>query len=95
MSMDHHQDAIPLDGNATAGLLRELFAFDVTAAVVTCDGCGKVAQVGDVRVYGGRMGAIFRCAHCDTVVIRLTHTPAGLWLDMRGARGFFVQPPPR
>ena len=69
-----------------AGCLRELFAPDVTAAEITCGGCGAVAAVGAVRVYGGSMGAILRCAHCDTVVLRLTHTPAGLLLDMRGAR---------
>ena len=79
-----------LDGNAEGGLLSELFALDVTAAEITCGGCGAVAPVGAVRVYGVAMGAVFRCAHCDTVVLRLTHTPAGLYLDMRGAQRLFV-----
>ena len=87
---DRQGGALPLDGNAEGGLLRELFAPDVTAAEVTCDGCGAVAAVGAVRVYGAAMGAVFRCAHCDAVVIRLTQTPAGLVLDMRGARRLFV-----
>jgi hypothetical protein len=88
---DRSEAAIPLDGNAAAGLLRELFAFDMTAAAVTCGGCGVVAEVGEVKVYGGRMGAIFRCARCDSVVIRLVRTPAGFWLDMQGARSLFVR----
>ena len=71
-------------------MLRELFALDMTAAEIVCGGCGAVAEIGAVRVYGGPMGAILRCAHCDTVVLRLTHTPAGLWLDMRGTRRLFV-----
>ena len=42
MSMEH-QDAAPLDGNAKGGLLTELFALDLTAAEITCGGCGAVA----------------------------------------------------
>ena len=86
------ESAIPLDGNAAAGLLGELFALDVTVATLTCGGCGVVAQVGEVKVYGGPMGAIFRCAGCDTAVLRLARTPAGFWLDMRGARCLRVRP---
>ena len=86
-------DVLPLDGNAVGGLLRELFALDVTAAEVTCAGCGTVAPVGAVRDYGGPMGAVLRCVHCDTAVLRLTHTPAGLYLDMHGARRLFVATP--
>jgi hypothetical protein len=90
---NHHDGAMPLDGNAEGGLLGELFARDVTAAEITCGGCGTVAAVGAVRVYGAAMGAIFRCANCDTVVLRLTHTPAGIFLDMRGATRLFVTTP--
>jgi hypothetical protein len=90
---DGKTGAMPLDGNAEGGLLRELFAPEMTAAEITCDGCGAVAAVGAIRVYGTAMGAVFRCAHCDTVVLRLTHTPAGLFLDMRGARRLFVASP--
>ncbi len=79
-----------LDGNAAGGLLRELFALDMTAAELVCGGCGAVAEIGAVRAYGGPMGAILRCTHCDTAVLRLTHTPAGLWFDMRGTRRLFV-----
>ena len=81
---------VPLDGNAAGGMLSELFALDVTAAQIVCDGCGTVAAVASACDYGGPMGAILRCAHCGTAVLRLTHTPAGLWLDMRGARRLFV-----
>jgi hypothetical protein len=92
MNTDRH-DVVALDGNAAGGLLQELFALDVTAAEVVCGGCGTVAAIGAVRAFGGSMGAILRCAHCDTVLLRLTHTPAGLWLDMQGARRLFVALP--
>ncbi|HEY6831321.1 MAG TPA: DUF6510 family protein [Pseudolabrys sp.] len=89
MSLQQH-DMLPLDGNAAGGLLRELFALDLTTAEITCGGCGTAAPIGAIRVYGGAMGAIMRCAHCDTAVLRIAHTPAGLWFDMHGARRLFV-----
>jgi hypothetical protein len=79
-----------LDGNAAGGLLAELFARDMTAAEMTCAGCGALAPLGAVPAYGGSMGAILRCAHCDTVLLRLTQTPAGLWLDLSGTRRVFI-----
>ena len=85
------QDAGPLDGNAAAGLLGELFALDIGTARIDCAGCGAIAAaLGAVRLYGGGMGAILRCVHCNTAMLRLTHTPGGLRLDMRGARTLFV-----
>jgi Family of unknown function (DUF6510) len=89
MNTDRQAD-LPLDGNAAAGLLRELFAPDMTVAELTCGGCGAVAALGAVPAFGGTMGAILRCGHCDTAMLRLTHTRAGLWLDMRGARVLFA-----
>ena len=81
----------PLDGNAVAGLLREVFAFDDTSATLTCGECGAVAQVGSAKLYGGSMGAVLRCTPCDTAVLRLACTPIGVWLDMRGARSLMVR----
>lgn len=91
----HSPSAGPLDGNAAAGLLREVFAMEVTAADVTCGGCGAVAQVGEVRLYGGSMGAVLCCTHCDAAILRLVHTPHGYWLDMRGARSLHFRAGPR
>jgi hypothetical protein len=82
----------PLDGNAAAGAMREVFAFDVTTARVTCRECAAAGQIGEARVFGGTMGFVFRCARCDGVVLRMVRTPAGVWLDMQGARSLLVQP---
>jgi hypothetical protein len=89
--MEQANEASVLDGNAVAGLLCELFACDVTTAEVTCGTCGVVAEIGGTRVYGGSMGAIFRCTRCGSIVMRLVQTPAGTWLDMRGSRRLFAR----
>jgi Family of unknown function (DUF6510) len=87
-------NTLTLDGNAAGGLLGELFARDMTVAEMTCDGCGAVAALGATPDYGGSMGAVLRCVHCDTVLLRLTQTPAGLWLDLTGTRMLFVAAAP-
>jgi hypothetical protein len=74
-----------LDGNAAAGLLAEVFRAEMTTAEVTCTGCGTVAAVGELMRYGHEMGAILRCARCDTAVIRVAQTQHRHWLDLRGA----------
>ena len=95
MSVDPSGEAmLPLDGNAAAGLLSELFAVDVTTAVLTCGGCGAAAALAEAKVYGG-MGVVFRCAGCDSVVLRVVRTPAGIWVDMQGTRTLHVALPPR
>lgn len=84
-------DFIPVDGNAVAGGLSELFARDVTTAMICCGGCGASAEMGSVRVYGGAMGSIFRCVTCDTIVVRMVRTPRGFAIDMRGATHLLVR----
>ena len=84
------RDALTLDGNAVAGLLGELFAVEMTSAVAICDACGTKGEIGAARVYGGEMGAIFRCIACDAVVIRLVRTPHGMTFDARGMRQLLV-----
>jgi hypothetical protein len=74
-----------LDGNAAGGLLREVFAFEATAARTICAGCARMVAVGELRLYAIEMGAILRCPSCDEAVVRIARTPRGLWTDMRGA----------
>ena len=80
----------PLDGNAAGGHLKRIVRLRRDAASVICDGCDAAGEVATARLYGGTMGVLLRCARCDAVVIRLTRTPKGYFLDMQGARQVFV-----
>ena len=74
-----------LDGNAMAGDLQEIFAFDVTVARFTCAGCGHGDAIATLRLWGPHPGRVARCPHCDDVVLRLVHATDRVFLDLRGA----------
>jgi hypothetical protein len=73
-----------LDGNAAGGLLNEIFPFEMTTAEATCGGCGTMKPFGEVMFYRHGMGAILRCADCDTALMRITHVRGCYWLDLSG-----------
>jgi hypothetical protein len=75
-----------LDGNAAAGLLAEIFSFDITTAVTVCAGCGLSGPVAKLLLYAVEMGAILRCPGCDTALIRASHLRDTYWLDLSGTR---------
>jgi uncharacterized Zn finger protein len=75
---------LKLDGNSAAGLLREVFAFDLTSARGRCDNCGAVAEVGAVFVYANAPGVVLRCPQCEAVLMRIAETEDRYWLDVRG-----------
>ena len=82
-----------LNGNAAGGRLREFFAAEITQAQIECQSCDYVATVGALPLYGGVMGVILRCPHCDAIVMRAVDTEHGRWLEMKGARYLrFAQP---
>ena len=83
-----------LDGNAAAGLLAGLFAFEVTSAEAQCAGCGDIAPVGALLAYGGAMGAILRCPGCDAAMIRVTQLRGAYRLDLRGTQTLHIAAPP-
>ena len=78
-------DALTLDGNAVAGLLREVFAVEMTTAVGTCANCGASDAIGAVRVYRGA-GIVLRCPHCDNALLKIVRNDARVWIDFRGVR---------
>jgi hypothetical protein len=75
-----------LDGNAAAGILQEIFPFEMTLVQATCTGCGATNAVGALAVYMHGMGTVVRCPSCDTVLIRVARAEGRYWLDMRGVR---------
>jgi hypothetical protein len=83
-----------LDGNAAGGALRELFARDMTAALATCAGCGAERAVGALLDYGGGMGLVLRCPHCDMAVLRMVRAPGHLHVDFSGVSFIEIQDTP-
>ena len=79
------ESAIRLDGNVAAGVLAEVFCCESTSARTVCSGCGAVAPLGSLIAYSLEMGAVLRCPHCDTAVLRLGTTGNARWVDLRGA----------
>ena len=75
-----------LDGNAAAGILQEIFPYDMTLVQATCTGCGATDAIGALAVYMHGMGTVVRCPFCDTALIRIVHAEERFWLDMRGVR---------
>jgi Family of unknown function (DUF6510) len=78
------EEDLKLDGNAAAGLFRELFAFELTTARGRCDNCGAVAEVGAVMAYSNAPGVVLRCPQCQNVLMRVAGNGGRYWLDVRG-----------
>lgn len=78
-------DSDYMDGNVLAGPLRELFAVDLTGAVVRCATCGSIGPLARMRVYAHAPGLVGRCSTCLAVLLRLVRQPADVWLDLHGA----------
>jgi len=83
-----------LDGNAAAGPLTRVFAFEATNLKVTCAGCGAEAPLGRLHLYGGSMGIILRCVACGEVNLRVLDVGPTLRLDFRGAACLVLEPEP-
>ena len=74
-----------LDGNAAAGLMAEVFAFEATTAVVRCAGCGHEDPLGAATVYAHAPGLVLRCRGCSGVLMRFAEIRDRVVVDMRGA----------
>jgi hypothetical protein len=80
-----------LDGNAAAGLLADVFAFEGTTAEATCEDCGRHAPVGALLLYAREMGAVLRCPSCGWLMITVTRLGGVMRVDLRGARVLSVR----
>jgi hypothetical protein len=86
-------DDLVLDGNAVAGLLEDILAFDMTTARTICASCGAERAMGALRVYVNAPGAVVRCVDCDSVQLRVViASDERYWLDIRGVSCVVVGP---
>lgn len=86
--MDDNSDgsrALMLDGNAVAGLLREVFALEMTANPAKCAHCGAVGALGTLLAFTQAPGVVLRCPACEQVILRIVETTDAIYLDTRGA----------
>jgi hypothetical protein len=76
-------DVMPLDGNAAAGRLADLFAVETTTATAVCEACGHEGALASLQYFVGP-GVVLRCPVCTAVMLRMLHTAKALNLDLRG-----------
>ena len=82
-------DALMLDGNAVAGVLQELFAFEVTTGVGMCNACGAADPVGALHVFRGA-GIVMCCPHCDNALLTIVEGDGRMWVGFSGVRALEV-----
>jgi hypothetical protein len=80
------RDTVHVDGNAAAGLLEEIFAFEATTARAVCAACTQEYRFGEMMVYALEMGAIMRCPGCGAVMVRISRLDGECWIDAAGMR---------
>jgi hypothetical protein len=61
----------PLDGNAIAGPLYDVYGEEMTMARGRCTVCGATGPIAELRVYVRAPGMVARCHSCDSVVFVL------------------------
>lgn len=84
MNPDDPMDDV-LDGNAVAGLLRDVFGSEMTTASGVCAHCGTEAMVAELLAFTRGPGVVLRCRGCAGVMVRIAETPNGTFIDVRGA----------
>ena len=82
------ESELRLDGNACAGLLREIFVHDMTAARGACSSCGAVGFIGAQHLYDypHGPGAVLRCSSCESLLMVVVRTGTRYRV---GTQGFF------
>ncbi|MEP7239706.1 MAG: DUF6510 family protein [Devosia sp.] len=77
--------ALVLDGNAVAGEMMAMFGVEMTTSASECAHCGQRHMMGALLAYVGGPGIVLRCPSCEGMMVKLVRTPAGTYLDARGA----------
>jgi len=82
--MDERQ--LRLDGNAAAGILRDLFVDELTGARGACGSCGLITEMGaqHLYMYPGAPGAVLRCRGCEDVLMVVVHAGDRCRVGLRG-----------
>jgi hypothetical protein len=73
-----------LDGNAIAGLLRDVFSSEMTTATGTCGTCGRASVVAELVVYVQAPGTVVRCPACGAIMMVFVRRHATTCVDLTG-----------
>ena len=74
----------PLDGNAIAGVLHDVFGGDMTLAGATCVHCGQTGLLADLAVHIGGPGIVGRCRSCENLLVVITERRGLYCVDVTG-----------
>jgi hypothetical protein len=82
-----------LDGNAAAGMLREVFVHDLSGATGQCASCGAIAEVGGQHLYMQPQspGAVLRCLSCESVLMVFVHNRGRYRFGLQGLKWLEIQ----
>jgi hypothetical protein len=82
-----------LDGNAAAGVLREVFVYDLSGATGQCASCGAISEMGGQHLYMRPLspGAVFRCRSCESVLMVFVHNRGRYRLGLQGLNWLEIQ----
>ena len=81
-----------LDGNAVAGLLNQVFGYEMTTATGVCASCGATRLVAELTVYVRAPGAVVRCPSCEAVLIVIVSRREIHCVDLRGLSSLALVP---
>ena len=73
-----------LDGNAAAGLLRDVFGVEMTDAITECASCGDRSRLAETNAYLRGPGVVLRCRSCKSVAIVVTTVQGIHCVDISG-----------
>jgi hypothetical protein len=77
-------DSMMLDGNAIAGLLRELFEHEMTDVMRGCASCGERHAVGAHMLFRSA-GFVLRCPACGDVAMLVVTLPDRTLVQLAGS----------
>jgi hypothetical protein len=77
-------DRMVLDGNAIAGLLRELLGYEMTDVVRACGSCGERHPVGAHMLYRSA-GVVLRCPSCYDLAMLVVTLPDRTLVQLTGS----------
>jgi hypothetical protein len=74
----------PLDGNAIAGQLYDVFGAEITMAMGVCGNCGARAHMAELEVYLRAPGTVGRCRRCKAVLVVVVTVREVACVDLSG-----------